>query len=129
MSDIYLGKNTLIMMADRTPKKISDIQIGDYIASCDDSCTVIIDIFKSYDKKILTIITEKGRMLQVSMGTSFDNYDHTVILKKLKAGQQLTTLEGKDTVIQCKIEDYDDDVYCFATSNDKHVIANDFLIK
>ena len=117
------------MMADRTPKKISDIQVGDYIASCDDSCTVIIDIFKGYDKKILTIITEKGRMLQVSMGTSFDNYDHTIMLKKLKAGQQLTTIDGKDTIIQCKIEDYNDDVYCFVTSNDKHVITNDFVIK
>lgn len=124
-------KDTLIKMADGSTKKVSEIQIGDFVLTNDHRSVAVTESYKGNEEMLICIKTETGRILQVTE-------NHPVLTEhgKIKAcnlviSTKVYTESGLEKIEDISLVPYNDLVYNLdcdgALLIANGIIAGDFI--
>lgn len=129
MSKVLLAKDTLISMADKTEKRICDIEAGDAISSPDGySYTVTLNA-TGPSKKICIITTSTERKLRFAPNSKIESNDQVIYEDMFFNSNAILTITGLEEITDIKITDYDDSVNWMYLDEDAYIVANEFIIK
>lgn len=121
------GQDTEIQMADNSVKKISDIVIGDTIATLKGTTKVTI-ISHGHQEKMYQVGCDNGSLILLTSSHPVLTNHGTTTVSELKVGDVLKARVGETTINQLKVVDYRGQVtYHLTTGSPEWLIANDLL--
>lgn len=131
-----LGKDTAVLMEDKTEKKISEIKIGEKVITSKGEEAVVEDILEGYEENIICIKVEDGSSIYVTALHPFITKRGVVRAGNINGGDKLLMGTGEYlSPIEMYLLKYNDKVYNLVLKGDSNelqenidMICNDFVV-
>lgn len=121
-----VAKDTMILMADGTQKKISDIKIGEQV-STETEPSSVVNIYKGMESELVHLETENGHILRMTNSHPVKTTRGFVKASGLTAADTIITVEGKSKVKYLYMEQYDSEVYNLELKPEGVIICNGII--
>lgn len=114
-----LGKNTKVLMPDKTYKEISEIKIGEMVLNEKMEEIKVTNIYSGEEEKMILIETTGNKKVLVTSGHPVCTMRGNIAAREINASDMIKTLNGFEEIYALQIVDYNDTVYnlCFEKEN------------
>ncbi len=125
------GKNTDIMMADGSVKKVCDISPKEYVMDAFGNPALVREVYTGMEESLLRIVTESGRTLELTDGHPVLTDNGMVRACRLVPDAVIHTVDGAEKIEAIQRVPYNDTVYSLdcdgALLRANDLIAGDFV--
>lgn len=127
-----LGKDSRIVMADGTEKRVSELSVGEYVLNWKGEPCQVRDIITGDEKEIYQIHTRSGKEIKLTSTHSIciqqDGERKWICVCDLREGQKVVMEQGEEEVSYINIIPYQDKVYNLVFDEETPIYGNGFLI-
>ena len=123
-----VGKDTLILMADHTPKKVADIKIGDLIFNENKEVVQVKNIYTGLEETMILLKTQSQKQVLVTDGHPVSTSRGILPARCLRASDRIKTADGYEDIIELHNQPYHDTVYSLAFEKENCIICNGMVL-
>jgi hypothetical protein len=123
-----LGKDTQILMADKTTKKVSDILVGEKIMDETMAPIEVMNIYAGSEDTMISMELESGKSILVTSCQPICTNQGNIAANKLNTGDKVNTLCGYEKITKLQEIVYNDSVYSLTLKIESNMIGNEIYV-
>lgn len=123
-----VGKDTLILMADHTQKKVTDIQIGDRVLNENKEAVPVKNIYTGQEDTMILLKTQSQKQALVTASHPVSTARGILPARCLRASDRIKTVDGYEAIVELSIQPYHDTVYSLAFETENCIICNGMVL-
>ncbi|WP_322922693.1 hypothetical protein [Paenibacillus campi] len=122
-----VGKETELVMADRSLKRADEIAIGDWLLDVNGNPVQVRNIFTGSEHRLYDVQTAK-RHVRVTPAHMMSTDEGLRMAIDLQVGMHLNTVDGVEPITALEWSIYDDTVYNFEFEQETLIVGNGIVI-